>query len=233
MIGGIYRYHSFGLSQFADPKLIQSIIDRAYRVFGESAITKMAYELLPFVGETIFQSANSAFTHWINNKKARGYRHDTTDLIRSMGVAVFYKGEGTAARFIPFRFTGNALTKVQGDTATARISGKYASSEHQYPETRTYTSADGKTHTKTDYALRRRHTENPANRFEEAVSDYNTHISRGWEVVFMATMPYARRLEKDYGKSVMIGAMNWIDNEFRRRLGVMPQKSGWEYEFEL
>lgn len=209
MIGAIARINEFSLQQFVTASVLSSVRKGYYRIFGEYPNNLSRERIWSFIAEAIFTTARTAFKSHASDANKRGYKHDTTDLVRSMGVAVF---QGDTVMVLH----GGTMTTAEGASGKA-VSRFEASKAH---------SEQIKKRTRNHYIRPSKAFDDTVDNLEEVVKSNKNAIS----VCFIAAMPYARRLELDYHKRVLLGAMNTIENMFWRNLGIKPQRVFWEYE---
>jgi hypothetical protein len=217
MIGGIFCSCTVG--KVYVPEVVDSINRYSYMLFGEKALSQD--ELNDIIVLALLRSATYAMKY-VSAKGGRDYKNDTIDLMKSMGVVVYSK---------------------QGEiVAYQKYSASKASSEQSYSKKIEEGLLGGLGVSEFTTSRVRKHP-NPDERFTEfikGIPQAHSYRGNGWSVAFVATMPYAVRLEHKrvddsggYEKRVLIGNINSVVNAFYRQWGTESNRGvKYGYIFE-
>lgn len=220
-VGGIFC--SVGVGRLLDAKVLDSVNRRSYMYFGEKVLYD--HELEPIIAETLLRSATYSMKY-VSTRGGRDFNNDTIDLMKSMGVVVYNpKGE---------------IVLYQSYSA----SGAHREQEYSTKVKFGMLGALGVSEIREHSRNKKRNHPDPVERFESFIQFIpNSHSYRGsgWSVAFVASMPYAVRLEHElvpgfyphggFGKRVLIGNINSVVNAFQRKFGrVIGVKYGYIFE---
>lgn len=218
-VGGIFC--SVGVGPLYDAKVLDSVNRRSYMYFGEKVLYDQ--ELLPIITETLLRSATYAMKY-VSAKGGRDFCNDTTDLMKSMGVVVYHRGNIMSYQ----SYSASKASNEQDYRYSVKVKDGLLGSLGITELKRT----------------RERKHPNPVERFEtfiKLIPNKNSYRGDGWSVAFVASMPYAVRLEHQrvpgftpaggYEKRVLIGNINSVVNAFQRKFGrVIGVKYGYIFE---
>ena len=219
-VGGIYC--SCGVGRLLDAKVLDSVNKRSYMYFGEKVLYED--ELFPIIAETLLRSATYAMKY-VSAKRGRDYKNDTIDLMKSMGVVV-YSPRGEIASYQRYSASGASNEQDYSSKIKSGLLGDLGISKINPPRDRSKDHPD------------------PQVRFESFIRFIPNRYSyrgSGWSVAFVASMPYAVRLEHKmvqgiepaggYEKRVLIGNINSVVNAFERKFGrLIGMKYGYIFE---
>lgn len=214
MIGGIYCSCTVGGVYV--PSVIDAVQYYCSSIFGKELNKLYPKELDEMIVVSLLRCATYAMKY-VSAKGGRGFKNDSMDLLKSMGVAVYDK-RGYLAAFQQYS-ASKASNEQSSSSVKGGLLGSLGISEFKPPRDRSY------------------HPD-PHERFMDfikmSVVSSNSFRGKGYSVAFVATMPYAVRLEHKkvagfggperhdhggFGKRVLIGNINSVVNAFYRKWG--------------